>query len=413
MARAYRAELDKEMSKLEKGAYGALEVTLKGKTTATLPNGEIKTIAGEIKRNLLEGEDSQPYKDHLLNQLRLEASHEEQKAERAQQEQRALGRWNDRTKKEVIATLNRLTSIIDADTPIKSIDKATGRDFKQKYLKLPANMNKKPAYRNKTIAELLAMEIPEGDRLAHNTINNNLIRISVFFKWAADQGYIDKNPFEGLTVGKNKRASEERHPFSKDDLIKLFNSEEQQKGFKHPYQYWIPTIALYTGMRLEEICRLQCHNFKQIDGVDCIEIMPDGDWKGKTSAALRPIPIHPMLHKLALLAYVKHIEASGNSRLFGEIKPVNGEYGAPVSKWFARYATRCGVDELGKVFHSFRHTLANELKQIGIQQVMTEAIMGHESNSMTYGRYGKSYEIKAMFEAIKQADFGLEHVAFE
>lgn len=179
--------------------------------------------------------------------------------------------------------------------------------------------------------------------MAHNTINNNLIRVGVLFNWAEDQGYIDKNPLEGLTLGKKKRASDERQAFEKSDLIMLFESEEYSKGFKHPYQYWLPIIGLHTGMRLEEICRLQGHNIKQIDGIDCFALGRDGEWDGKTEAALRLIPIHPKLNELCLLDFVERIRTTGKTRLFSELNPVNGEYGAAASKWFSRYRKRCSI----------------------------------------------------------------------
>jgi hypothetical protein len=49
--------------------------------------------------------------------------------------------------------------------------------------------------------------------IAVNTINNNLTRIGTLFKWAIDQGFAEENPFDGLSVGKKKRSSEERQAF--------------------------------------------------------------------------------------------------------------------------------------------------------------------------------------------------------
>lgn len=447
LARAYRVELDEALDKLKQGVYLAEERTLEGKRRITLPDGEDKTITGKISINL--DEDSRHHKEHLLNQLRAEAKHELDEAreevlfnaklaaiethpiplktqpetlpeptpllseiiEKYIEEGKALKKWKDRTLEQIEATLSLFKSMV-GDIPISTINKAVTREFRQKYMKLPANMNKKAAYRDKTIGELLAMAIPEQDRLAHNTINNNIIRISGLFGWAQNQGYIDKNPLDGLILGKKKRASDERQAFNKDDLNKLFNSKEHHNGFKHPYHYWIPIIGLYTGMRLEEICRLQVHNIQQIDGIECIVVSSDGDWNGKTEAALRNIPIHPKLHELGLLDYVKGIKTSGKARLFSEINPVNGEYGAAVSKWFARYRKRCGVVDSGKVFHSFRHTLLNELKQNSVPLEVAEAIAGHESDSMSYGRYGKDYRVDVMYDAIKSVDYGLIYSIF-
>lgn len=445
LARAYRVELDNQMDKLEKGAYSAYQVTLEGKVMATLPNGEKQAVEGKIERNIAQGEDTTKHKEYLLRQLREEAARLEKQASDLElhhaqlsainisnsspqpvlddqksptlaeviaeymSEGKSLGRWNNRSVDQVEATLNLFAAIVGKDILFNKIDKAIARDFKQKYIQFPANVNKKAPYRDMNIDELLKMEIPESDKVAPNTINNNLTRISTLFKWAIDQGHIEKNPFEGLLVGKKKRPSEERKAFNKDDLNKLFESKEYQKGFKHSYQYWLPIIGLYTGMRLEEICRLQTDNFKKHDGIDCIEIIGDDNWRGKTSAALRKIPIHPKLVELGLLDYVEGLKANDKIRLFEELAPVKGEYGAAASKWFARYRKRCGIDESGKVFHSFRHTLANELKQKKVPLEVAQAILGHESDSMSYGRYGKDYRLDVMKDAILLVDYGLTH----
>jgi integrase len=57
------------------------------------------------------------------------------------------------------------------------------------------------------------------------------------------------------------------------------------------------------------------------------------------------------------------------------------------------------------VFHSFRHTLANSLKQKGVQEVIIAEILGHAVDSMTMSRYGKRYEPKVLLEAISKYDF--------
>ena len=86
-ARVYRVEfesiVDELMTKLEKGIYHAFEVRLKGETSITLPNGEKKTITGEIKRNLGSiDEDTSKHKEHLLKQLSTEAEREVKEADR-------------------------------------------------------------------------------------------------------------------------------------------------------------------------------------------------------------------------------------------------------------------------------------------------------------------------------------------
>lgn len=44
------------------------------------------------------------------------------------------------------------------------------------------------------------------------------------------------------------------------------------------------------------------------------------------------------------------------------------------------------------MFHSFRHSLADRLKQAGVQDTLISEILGHTVESVTMGRYGKRYQ---------------------
>ena len=44
-----------------------------------------------------------------------------------------------------------------------------------------------------------------------------------------------------------------------------------------------------------------------------------------------------------------------------------------------------------RFFHSFRHTLTDELKKAGVSLEIAKAIIGHEDESETFGRYGKNF----------------------
>jgi len=262
-------------------------------------------------------------------------------------------------------------------------------------------MNKKPEYREKSIDELLQMDIPKGHLQSQNTININLVRISTFFKWVENNGYANKHYFNGLAIGKSKRASEERKDFSLDNLKKLFESTEYKKGFEEPFQYWVPLIVLYSGARLEEICRLRVDSFNIINDINIIQILPDNEWRGKTKATLRTIRIHPKLFELGLLEYVANRKTNSQKRLFPKLTEQRDGYSSRVSKWFTRYRKKCDITKSGKVFHSLRHTFTAELKQKGVSIEIAKAIIGHEDESETFGRYGKDYKSTALIQAIE------------
>ncbi len=55
--------------------------------------------------------------------------------------------------------------------------------------------------------------------------------------------------------------------------------------------------------------------FNIVNDINIFEIFPDNEWKGKTEAALRIIPIHPKLIELGLLEYIANRKRKLQKRL--------------------------------------------------------------------------------------------------
>ena len=321
------------------------------------------------------------------------------------QEHITLRKWGSKTAAQQHTSFNLLTSIL-GDVPFDSLNHSDLRRYKQTLLKLPPNMNKVARYRDKSIDEILAMDKVES--MAVNTINRHLITTSSLFKWAQRHGYTDVNYAEGLTVGKDKSPRDERQVFAPEDLQHLCGTEEFKSKFDTPYKYWVTLLGLYTGARLEEICQLRVEDIRQEKDVWIIDINGDYDKKLKNKNAKRIIPIHPKLLELGFLDRVNFLRFVDQERLFPDLKKGRDGYGTVASKWFARYRAKCGITEAGKVFHSFRHTFIDHLKQKGVAIDKIAALVGHEDQSMTSGRYGKQYGADLLLEVVKLVDYDLE-----
>jgi len=157
-------------------------------------------------------------------------------------------------------------------------------------------------------------------------------------------------------------------------------------------------------MRLDEICQLYLVDIRQAeDGIYVFDVNNDGDKKLKNLSSKRVVPIHDfLLNDLKLNAYVDRLKAQGETRLFPELSKRRDGYSQTVSKWFARYRERCGIvpGKGRKDFHSFGHTVANVLKQVGTEPTLLSELLGHEIGSITLGRYGKRYNPKLLKERI-------------
>ncbi len=317
--------------------------------------------------------------------------------------QNAEGCWTAKTDAENRAILAQWLKIV-GDQPITGYGYEQHRACKATLQRLPPNINKSPRYRGKSVNEILAL----GDQpAAPNTINKSLTRISAFFRYAVEYGYTALNPAGGMTIKNPKRASEERKAFSDDDLAKLFHRDHcRRQRTTQPYQYWAPLIALFSGARLNEIAQLDLADFYEADGVLLISINDQGEGKRlKTKAAKRSIPVHTELVRLGLLRYVEELRTASETRLFPELILQRDGYGHTVSKWFQRYRRQCGITDGGKVFHSFRHTVIDRLKQAGVPKEKIAALVGHEDDSVTFGRYGKDFAPAIMREVVSMLDF--------
>jgi integrase len=76
--------------------------------------------------------------------------------------------------------------------------------------------------------------------------------------------------------------------------------------------------------------------------------------------------------------------------------------------WNRRFNREHISEDKCKVFHSFRHTFTDALKQAGILETIISELVGHStSESMTMGRYGKRYQPKVLLEALMKLDYGV------
>lgn len=115
----------------------------------------------------------------------------------------------------------------------------------------------------------------------------------------------------------NTPLKDRRLPFDANDLIRIFSAPlytgcvNDERGYakfgiERPRRarYWVPLIALYSGMRLNEICQLTLDDIAFVDGVDVILIRGDEDKETKrvkNAAGHRFVPDRlPALEKLPL-----------------------------------------------------------------------------------------------------------------
>ena len=125
----------------------------------------------------------------------------------------------------------------------------------------------------------------------------------------------------------------------------------------------------------------------------------------KTRAAKRIIPLHPFLtNKLKFVDYVNYLKQKGEERVFPELKKMGGKYGHAPSKWFSSYRDKLKIKpddpKKRKVFHSFRPTFINHLKQKSVNKMKLKEVIGHAKDDITHDVYSNPYAADDLFKSI-------------
>ena len=119
--------------------------------------------------------------------------------------------------------------------------------------------------------------------LSRNTVLGKLNDIGSLFNWALRRGFIQSNPLKGFgstlpLPRKTNSHDDANQPLSRKMLFDLLCHIQEEDDL-----YKTTILGIYTGMRIEEICRLKTTDIES----ECMLIR-----EGKTQSAPRKKPIH-------------------------------------------------------------------------------------------------------------------------
>ncbi len=316
-------------------------------------------------------------------------------------------------------TYATIAAILGGKTAVRDIGRDTCRDLLSVLQNLPSNANKRfPALTPREAA---------GHALSHGiapmsvaNVNEYMNKFSTLLNWACREEWVSRNVANGLRLAVPTSTAEKRKPFSAAQLKVIFDAplyrgcRDDENGYAlsglnlpRRSRFWIPLIGLYSGARLNEICQLHTADLRQIDGVWCFDFHanPAAGKRLKTSASRRIVPIHPMLIRLGILAYLRNLYKAGDQRLFPEIViDAFGLHSGRVSRWFSRFLTTCGAAADGICYHSFRHSFRDALREAGVERDVALRLGGWTESgnaSISVGdSYGVGFSAARLFAAI-------------
>lgn len=319
--------------------------------------------------------------------------------------------WADKTLKAYTFVFSVFSMIVNVDRQTRAITRDDLQHFKATLVRLPVM---KPHYLSMSIKSILALNQPP---LNTSTAQKYLSYIVSFFKWLEVEGYVDKSVATGLSIKDDESKSSSRVPYSMDDLKQLFHhSYIYTTGLtkalsEAPERVYMPLIAMYQGMRINEIAQLYTDDIRLIDGVYCIDINKNTtDKKLKNKSSARVIPVHHKLIELGFIDYVSNQRQLNHKRLWSNLELGLEGYATNYRKWYGEFNRKHITQDLDKTFHSFRHLFATSMKQISlkgdIDHYVIKYLLGHSvANDITMSVYTHGYNMKQLSEVLNKLEY--------
>ncbi|WP_430227655.1 tyrosine-type recombinase/integrase [Paraburkholderia tropica] len=247
------------------------------------------------------------------------------------------------------------------------------------------------------------------------TVDNQLGYLSAFFTFLKKQyDYPFPNPVEGLkSLTKSQRQAKTNSyvPFTDEDLEKIFEPVAYKKYWGSDLSlYYIPIIAMYSGMRIEEIAQLDLTDVQTENGVKVMRVQTINDeHQVKNATSKRPVPIHNKLLELGFWDYVEYVKKEGKeTKVFFQIDRTKKGYADRISKAFTEHLKQVMVKSLVKTFHSLRKNFNNALKKKRVDEATRCQITGHSYHSTNNNVYGEEYGVEDLVYFVNMVDYKVD-----
>lgn len=342
-------------------------------------------------------------------------------AERFRETQLRRGVWEKQTALQARKTYALFLEFF-GDRPLASFARTDAAAFKNLLSDLPGNYGKAAEYRGKTAAEIVAETSDRSvERLSPRTIQRHFNALAALWTAALERGEVAVNIFADWKFPGNKRARDQREHWSREQLAALL-ATPLWSGCQSPHRrskpgdlvlrdekFWLPLIALLSGMRQEEICQLRLQDVRQEEGVWVFDLNARDGQQLKNANAVRRVPIHVQLIQMGLLHYVEERRSAKDQMLFPNLQPggADNRLGHNYSKWFTRYRQEVKLFVPGRDFHSFRHSATTFMRQAGVDEPTIDEVTGHATVGET-ARYTKGLTIRNLEQAINKIDIGVD-----
>lgn len=336
------------------------------------------------------------------------------------------GAWENQSASQARATF-RLFVDVCGNRCLGDYTRQDASLFKDQIQRLPGNYGKAAIYRGLDVAAIIKIHAGEKaetrlEPISVKTVKRHFSALSALWTEAQSKGGVSENIFTGFRYGASKRkAADQRRMWEREDLDGLFATPvwtgcESERHRSLPgmvilrdAKFWLPLIAVYSGMRQEEICQLRLEDVRREKDIWYFDLHARDGRMLKNDTAVRRVPIHETLIRLGLLDRVTDLRSRGATQLFPDLKGggADNRLGHAYTKWFTRYRQDIGLYREGLDFHSFRHSATTFLHEAGVQDSVVDRLTGHVTPGET-ARYTKRTNLAQLKDAIDKIDIGVD-----
>lgn len=235
-------------------------------------------------------------------------------------------------------------------------------------------------------------------RISATTVKRHQMAIQAILDYALSRHLIAANPFKGrvFTDAEVKRRKRTENRVARkgwgEDIYTLLRSKVFREPLDSPDEplFWTPLIAMFTGLRLEEILQLRVRDFGKEDGIFYVAVQNEiGSQTTKSENSIRRVPLHNALLDIGLPQLVDLRRQAGMSRLFPHMprSKSKGTLSAIMSKRFGYYRRSVGITDDFLDFHALRTEFHVRLTRAGVEDYVRKILMGHQHTDVTYTAY--------------------------
>ena len=256
---------------------------------------------------------------------------------------------------------------------------------------------------------LLTEHGKSGKKLAPRTVTDILSRMRSISKFATLQGYEVKYVVSSVDVPQKREQIRVLSLEEQNKLIEYFkatvfkvngNNAHNVEGSKLVLQKQKAVdltvlgliLALFTGLRLGELCALKWSDISLEEGelhvTRTMQRIPNLSTTGsktvidvgepKSQSSIRTIPIPETLISYLRSAYVSDTYVlSGQKYYFIEPRTMENRFKSVLKK--------CGINDAN--FHALRHSFATRSVELGVDIKSLSEILGHSNVNITLNRY--------------------------